>query len=181
MAAMSRKAYPTDLTDGQWEQLEPLLPKAKSGIPKGGRPVTVELRDVVDAIFYHLRAGGAWRMMPHDFPAWQTVYGKFRDWRLDGTWEKVHAALREKVRIDAGVPPTPETLRVDSQTVKTTHRGGPKGYDGGKKVRGRKRFIGVDSLGLVWALSVVTADVQDRDGGGGSWARCVTCCRGCVR
>jgi putative transposase len=77
---------------------------------------------VVNAIFYHLQAGEAWRMLPHDFPAWQTVYGLFRDWRLAGAWEKVHAALREEVRIAAGVP-TPETLRVDSQTVKTTHRG----------------------------------------------------------
>jgi putative transposase len=147
VSVMSRKPYPTDLTDEQWERLDPLLPKPKSGTPRGGRPVEVDRREVVNAIFYHLRAGGAWRMMPHDFPAWQTVYGLFRDWRLDGTWGKVHAALREEVRIEAGAPPQPETLRVDSQSVKTTHRGGPKGFDGGKKGRRaqavhRGRFAG---------------------------------------
>ena len=133
---MSRKPYPTDLTDEQWERLDPLLPQPKSGTPKGGRPATVDRREVVNAIFYHLRAGGAWRMLPHDLPNWNTVYGLFRDWRLDGTWEKVHATLREEVRIEAGAPPQPETLRVDSQSVKTTHRGGPKGFDGGKKGQG---------------------------------------------
>jgi putative transposase len=146
---MSRKPYPTDLTDEQWERLDPLLPQPKSGTPKGGRPITVDRRAVVNAIFYHLRAGGAWRMMPRDFPAWQTVYGLFRDWRLDGTWDKVHADLREEVRIEAGAPPQPQTLRVDSQSVKTTHRGGPKGFDGGKKGKRtqavhRRRFSGAD-------------------------------------
>lgn len=151
---MSRKPYPTDLTDEQWERLDPLLPKPKSGTPKGGHPVTVDRREVVNAIFYHLRAGGSWRMIPHDLPAWQTVYGLFRDWRLAGVWQKVHATLREEVRIEAGAPPTPETLRVDSQTVKTTHRGGPKGYDGGKKAkrsqavhRGRFARVGVGDVG----------------------------------
>jgi putative transposase len=137
---MTRKPYDTDLTDDQWERLEPLLAKPKAGGPKGGRP-PADLREVLNALFYHLRAGGAWRLLPHDFPPWQTAYHYFRTWRLDGTWERLHARLREEVRLEAGHPPTPQTLRVDSQTVKTSHRGGPKGYDGGKKNR-RPQAVG---------------------------------------
>jgi putative transposase len=139
---MTRKPYPTDLTDDQWERIEPLLPKPKSGTRKGGRPAA-DTRAVLDAIFYLLRGGCAWRMLPHDVPPWKSVYTRVRVWRLAGVGERVHDALRAEVRIEAGHPPAPATLRVDSQTVKTTHRGGPRGFDGGKKgqraqaVRGR--------------------------------------------
>jgi putative transposase len=117
---MPRRRYPTDLTDAEWAVLAPLVPAPKPG----GRPAVHERREVVDAILYVLRAGEAWRLLPHDLPPWQTVYHYFRLWRLDGTWEAINAALRERVRVRAGRQPTPSGAILDSQSAKTSEKGG---------------------------------------------------------
>jgi putative transposase len=117
---MNRQAYPTDLTDAEWAIAEPLIPPAKLG----GRKRTTDVREVLNAIFYLLRTGCAWRMLPHDFPNWNTVYTYFRNWRKDGTWQKLNDALRREVRTLAGREAEPSAAILDSQSVKTTEKGG---------------------------------------------------------
>jgi putative transposase len=117
---MKRKRYPSDLTDAQWKRIEALIPPAKPG----GRDRAHAMRDIVDALFYLLRSGCSWRMLPHDLPPWQTVYTYFQQWRDDGTWERLHTRLREQVRTEAGREAQPSAAIIDSQSVKTTEKGG---------------------------------------------------------
>lgn len=151
-----RQPYPSDLSDSQWELLADFFPQANTG-----RPREVDIRTVVDAIFYVNRTGVQWRYLPHDFPRWDVVYSYFRKWGKDGTWDNIQRQIREAVRQGADRDATPSLACVDSQSVKGTECGGDHGIDGHKKINGVKRHILVDTMGLLLAVFVTAASVTD--------------------
>ncbi len=157
---MKHQTYPTDLTNRQWNCIKNLIPAAKIG----GRPRTVDPRQVINAIFYVVVSGIQWRMLPKDYPTWKTVYHYFRTWRDDGTWQRIHDTVRAAVRRKAGRHKHPTAGCLDSQSVKSTQIPGVRGHDAGKKVTGRKRHILVDTMGLLMIVVVTAASVSDPAG-----------------
>lgn len=151
--------YDTDLTDAQWNFIEPLLPKRRTR----GRP-PADRRPVIDAIFYLVKGGIQWRLLPATFPPWQTIYHIFREWTRNGTWEALNARLRAFVRESEGKRCRPTAAILDSQSVKSDPHGGAVGYDAGKRIKGRKRHLLVDTLGLVLGVLVTAANVPERAG-----------------
>jgi putative transposase len=151
--------YDSSLTDAQWEMLAPMIPKPS----KMGRP-PIDRRQIVDAILYVAKGGAQWRLLPHDFPRWKTVYHVFRKWTLDHTWEALNARLRASVRAQEGKDCRPTAAILDSQSVKSDPHGGPVGYDAAKKIKGRKRHILVDTLGLLLGIVVTPANTAEREG-----------------
>jgi putative transposase len=157
---MNNKTYPTDLTNRQWDCISPLIPAAKPG----GRPRTLDMRAVFNAILYIVVSGCQWRMLPKDYPKWQSVYAYYAAWRDDGTWQRLHDTLRADVRRRAGRHKHPTAGCLDSQSVKTSAVAAEHGFDNGKKVNGRKRHLLVDTLGLLLTVVVTAASVSDPAG-----------------
>ena len=152
--------YASDMTDGEWALVEPFMPKRR----RLGRPRKTDLRAVVDAILYLASSGVQWRALPRDFPPVSTVRGYFYCWARDGTWLRINHALVMASRERDGRQASPTAGVIDSQSVKTTESGGPRGFDAGKKIKGRKRHIVTDTQGHLVGLQVHPADIQDRDG-----------------
>lgn len=157
---LARSEYPSDLTNEQWKLIREMIPPAR----RGGRPRSTCIRRVVNAVFYVNRTGCAWRYLPSDFPPWQTVYDYFSKWRAYGVWRNIHESLRTRVRISYGKEPLPTLLIADSQSVRAP-RGEARGFDGYKRVMGRKRQIFVDTLGLIHGIKVHAGHLQDRKEG----------------
>jgi transposase len=157
---MKAFAYPSDLTDEEWAILGPLITPAT----QAGRPQILRLRGIVDAVFYLLRAACQWRALPHGFPPGTAVFYHYAKWRRQGTWERINAVPRERHRVARGRQAQPTAAIVDSQSVRTTEAGGPRGFDGGKKVSGRKRHILVDTEGTLLKARVHPAGIHDRSG-----------------
>jgi putative transposase len=157
---MKRETYPTDLSDEQWKLLETMLPPPE----RYGRKRAVNLREIFNALCYLARSGCQWRMLPREYPKWQTVYYYFRRWREAECFVAINDKLSQKIRLVVGKQAAPSAAIIDSQSVKTDEQAESKGYDAGKRVKGRKRHILVDTLGLLLKAKVLTADVQDRDG-----------------
>ncbi len=157
---MSNQIYPTDLTDRQWECIRKYIPSAKPG----GRPRTLDMRAVINAILYIVVGGCQWRMLPREYPNWKSVYDYFRCWRNERIWQRIHDNLRAQLRLKLGRYKHATAGCLDSQSVKTVQGPGIRGYDSGKHIKGRKRHLLVDTLGLVMAIVVSAASLSDPAG-----------------
>lgn len=161
VGVMTRQPYPSDVSDAEWEIILPLLPTE----PVRGRPWMYDTRELYNAMRYLARTGCAWRLLPHDFPKWRTVYNRFEAWRDSGVLERINDELVRKLRVRAGKTEDPKVAIMDSQSAKKADQAGEGGRDGGKKTNGRKRFVAVDSLGLVLAIVICSAAVSESAGG----------------